>query len=88
MFDLLFIYIVVEHPLFQRPQREDLQPAQSDNVKHPKDFDDLIAIMTQAAEDNKSVKLKGVSTRYSAVWNEIASTGGYLINTATYDNVI
>jgi hypothetical protein len=62
MFDLLFIYIVVEHPLFQRPQREDLQPAQSDNVKHPKDFDDLIAIMTQAAEDNKSVKLKGVST--------------------------
>ena len=88
MFDLLFIYIVVEHknPVFQPRQKKNPQPL--NNVKHPKDFDDLIAIMTQAADDNKSVKLKGVSTRYSAVLNEIASTDGYLINTATYDNFI
>jgi hypothetical protein len=46
----------------------------------------LIAIMTQAAKEKN--KMKGVSTRYSAVWNEIAATDGYLINTATYDNFI
>lgn len=91
MFDLLFIlhvYIVVENPNFKRreEQARDLQRAQLDNLKHPKHLDDLIAIMTQAAKEKK--KVKGVSTRYSAVWNEIAATDGYLINTATYDNFI
>jgi hypothetical protein len=87
MFDLLFIYIVVEHkdPVFQRRHTRDLQQLPN-KVKHPKDFDDLIAIMTQAAKENKSVKLKGVSTRYSAVWNKIAAADGCLINTATYAN--
>ena len=87
MFDL-FLYVVVERSKFERREEQTryLQLAQLDNLKHPENLNDLIAIMTQAAKEKN--KMKGVSTRYSAVWNEIAATDGYLINTATYDNFI
>ena len=82
MFDLLFIYIVVADKRLGRSQKENVDQPQ--NVKHPQNLDDLIDIMTIAAANHKHVK--GVSTRYSAEWNNIAATDGCLINTATYAN--
>lgn len=78
--------MTVDNPNFKRREElaSDLQRAQLGDIKHPENLDQLINIMTKAAKGEK--KVKGVSTQYSAEWNEIASTDGCLINTATYLN--